>query len=329
MSEEFDSLSAHEYLLASAKGPKFYFEDLPSTDWDSGPFGDDRYDGVSWLDTEIPADVKALAELGIREMPELVEWPGKLLTLDFEFLESKFHTYESSFSWSHLLLIATPRDPHGPFTVSVYQDWRLVGWLTGPDSEAFATHLVETQDFGAVVLPREDFDIVDGRYILNYYLRSPTFVTVCRMPNRILSSEVNPPSKLQWDYEPEVVDLPRRVNWETGSLVRVNLENNEKAASLEMDDVTWFDDEEIILVPDVWNKDSSDVYVYVGDGYVGRIADPSEAKEFHDGLGGVDHKLGRARRGYFYKGEDEPNGVFEFDGAFRPILRIDWNQVQW
>jgi hypothetical protein len=157
--------SASEYLLESSKGEKFEFTDLSAED--DGPFGGDRYLGVARLpdiDEEIATvnDNLSKSEFGamnhfvaevILTFIERVEWP--LL-------------WDSSYSFANLLLIATPRDPKGPFTISVYQDYTLCGWLIGQDAEVVACDLVDKYDFGTVVIPIERLENSESGLVFKY-----------------------------------------------------------------------------------------------------------------------------------------------------------------
>jgi hypothetical protein len=330
---QYDSeISARDYLLTAAEGPNFVYIDLHMGGSDDGPFGDDNYSGVEHLDLRIPEDASA-NEIGlpIEVLSKLgIPSDGKLLKLSFEDRDERFNPHEGSRTWANMLILPTPRDPKGPFTISVYQDFTHVGWLTGPDAEPLAVHLVQNFDFGCAIIPSDSIEESDsGEFFFSYFLKEEMPVEICRLPNRIRSAERVAPSKLEWAYEPEVIDLPRNVSWDGKGLVSATLENDKFANFQGELDLVYVDHpyEEIILMADIWEPESKDVFVYVSDEFVGRIIDPEEAAKFHEELGGYEPKLGRANGGYFYRAPGEPDG-FDFDADVRSIIRIDWDLVE-
>jgi hypothetical protein len=332
MTQNASEITARDYLLASAEGPKFVYVDLHMGESDDGPFGGDRYEGLEHLDLS-ESNNSAIRELILYRDSLLssgLTLEGTLIRLTFEDRDERFNPNEGSWSWANMIILPTPRDPRGPFTISVYQDFTHVGWLTGPDAETLAVHLVEKYDFGCVVIPSHSIEEADsGGHFFSYFLKEEIPFQVCRLPNRILSTERVAPSKLEWDFEPEIINLPRKVSWDGTGMVAATLENQSIATFESENDLVYVDNqyEEIILMADVWKPGSTDVFVYVNDEFVGRISDPDEAAKFHEELGGYEPKLGRANRGYFYRFPGEPDG-FEFDADVRPIIRIDWGQVE-
>jgi hypothetical protein len=254
---------------------------------------------------------------------------GTILRLSFEDRDERFDPNEGSYTWANMLILPTPRDPKGPFTISVYQDLTHVGWLVGSDSEALAVHLIERYDFGCAVIPSSSIEEFGDALVFQYFLKEEAPIEICRLPNRILSTARVAPSKLQWEYEPEIIDLPRNVSWHGKGMVAATLENDALAKFEGENDLVYVDDkyEDVILLADFWNPESKDVFVYVDDNFVGRISSPDEAAKFYEELGGYEPKLGRANGGYFYRTPGEPDG-FEFDADVRPIRRIDWNEVE-
>jgi hypothetical protein len=329
MTQDNFSISAHDYLLESSVGKIFVYEDLHMGEYDDGPFGGEEYSGLAHLDLSVPENA-ALTEMLIpRELLMQLGMTsgGKLLRLSFEDRDERFNPYEGSSTWANMLILPTPRDPKGPFTISVYQDYTHVGWLTGPDSESLAVHLVENYDFGCAIIPSRSIEENRGELVFQYFLIEEMPFNVIRVPNRIRSAERVAPSKLEWDFEPEIVDLPRNVSWDGAGKVEATLENESIANFEGESDLVYVSHEEILLMADIWTPQSTDVFVYVNDEFVGRISNPEEAAKFHEELGGYEPKLGRVHRGYFYRAPGEPDG-FEFDADVRPIIRIDWAQVE-
>jgi hypothetical protein len=327
MAQEELSISPRDYLLASSKGESFVYEELQSAD--DGPFGGEEYSGLEYLDLNAPeyGSIRELSGLKDLFLKSGLTFEGNLLRLTFEDRDERFNPSEGASTWSNMLILPTPRDPKGPFTVSVYQDFTHVGWLTGPDSEEFAIHLVENFDFGCAIVPSRSIEEDRGELVFHYFLKEVMPVTICRLPNRILSTERVAPSKLDWDYEPEIIDLPRNVSWDGIGLVEATLENDSLVSFDGDHDIVHAYYEEILLMADIWTPESTDVFVYVGDKHVGRIRNPEEAAKFHKELASYEPKLGRANRGYFYRSPGEPDG-FVFDADVRSIIRIDWGQVE-
>lgn len=325
---DFDQ-SARNYLLASSEGEPFVYTDLHMAGYDDGPFGDEEYTGLEYL------DLSAMSEFSIAEFIALREealnsgesFGDKFLRLDFESRDDRFDPNESAGTWSNMLILPTPRDPNGPFTISVYQDFTHVGWLTGPDAEAMAIHLTENFDFGCAIIPSSSIDEDNWGLAFHYFFKEEMPIYVDRSANRILSAERVAPSKLKWTIEPVIVDLPRNVSWDGASLVEATLENESLVEFEGEHDIVRAIFQEILLMADIWTPESKDVFVYVSDEYVGRIKDSDIAAKFHDELVGYEPKLGRVKRGYFYRSPGEPDG-FDFDADVRPVIRIDWDEVE-
>jgi hypothetical protein len=333
MNDDNYELSARDYLLKSAEGEKFVYTDLHFADgFDDGPFGDYRYEGVAWLNLDLPIDPRpeapALKAFGLAE---LVDDPiSKLLMplkLVFEENEDNPLSSESSFTWANMLLVATPRDPRGPFTVSVYQDWRLIGWLGGADIEEFAIHLVDKFDFGCAAVPSDCFDEIDGQDVLLYHSRPDLFgVEAMRLPNRITATKLSPPSKLTWDYEPEFIELKRHISWDGPGEHLINVENPDLTKYIPDDDNNVsFWGQEVQLVPDVWNEGSTAVFAFINDDYVGRFVDPAVETKFSEELNRFDHRVGIVNRAILFVNEEDKKPYLSIESDIRDIIRIDWD----
>lgn len=151
------NMSARDYLLESSKGTKFELIDLPFTDG-MGPFGDERHNGVERL-PELPENETEDYEPQDEELQKLIAsikgtrpQSGRVI-LEFIERDNEFRRDEIFYDWSVVVLLATPRDPKGPFTISVYQDHVLCGWLVGNDADIVACDLVENYDYGAALVP--------------------------------------------------------------------------------------------------------------------------------------------------------------------------------
>ena len=332
MPEYFHEEEARDYLLHSSQGENFIYEELHMGGCDDGPFGDSKAQGLAMLDLEIPEGVDPIihSSLSINQQLSLNLPAGRFLKLAFEINDERYSSRHWSWDFEPLLLIATPRDPKGPFTISVYQDARHVGWLTGKDSEALAIHLVDNFDFGCAVVPVNCFDEEEEEQLsLKVFLKEEMQVLFTREPNCLISPELVSPSQLKWNFEPAIIDLQRKVTWDGTDMVKVDIENKAIVESFEgEDELVYLYDPEILLVPDVWKEGSTDIFVYVDDEYVGRVTDPEEAAKFHEELGGYEAKLGRARKGYYYMSADGTENELWFDGDIHPILRIDWEKVE-
>jgi hypothetical protein len=331
MNDDNYELSARDYLLKSAEGEKFEYETLHMAGYDDGPFGDERYVGLPRLNLDSYNEMVAIEkELGLPNFVFDKFGPNfRPLKLIFEDNEDNPLTYETSYTWSNMLLVATPRDPRGPFTVSVYQDWSLVGWLGGPDSEAFAVHLVEKFDFGCAVVRYDALDLVEGQTVLFYPLAHELdFKDAMRLPNRITSPELEAPEDLTWDYTPNYEFLSRNISWDGPGELLVTVDNPEFIKQIEdSSESILIDDEDIRLVPDVWEPGSTAVFVYIDDELVGRIADPVVEARFHDHFTRYDHTIGEARQGHLFQDDKDSLPYFSLDADLRGVLRISWEVV--
>ena len=137
--------SAKEYLTKSSLGEKFEYNDIDYLD--DGLFGGEMYEGIGRFGE--------YGERGYRN-----EEDEEVLDLYFEEKEERLHV-SVSYYFANMLIIATPRDPRGENTVSVYQDFTLVGWIIGEDQEALATHLVDNYKNSAAVFPLEGIDLTN------------------------------------------------------------------------------------------------------------------------------------------------------------------------
>lgn len=338
MTDDSYELSARDYLLKSAEGEKFEYVDLHMGEQDDGPFGGDRYEPLEYLNLHIPDEVvknegmaQAFKDLGVPVPNQLLNLPGRVLRLELEVRDEMFRQGSVTFSWAEALVVATPRDPRGPFTVSVYQDWTLVGWLGGPDIEDFAIELVENFDFGCAIVPADEFEEVDGKLVLNYYLGLPLdHLTVMRMPDEIISPEPTVPSKLEWAFEPAVIYFPRNVSWDGKGCLDVPTTNEVLTADLDHpQDYSGVSEPYITLIPDVWNKESGAVFVYMHDEYVGRMSDKEAEARFFAALCGAEHKIGLIGRPCaLYRDAETQTCGLEMDADCRDIIRIDWDVVE-
>ncbi len=338
MTESSEYLSARDYLVQSSLGEKFVYKDLYfSPGYDDGPFGNDEYDGIPRLDLDIPDDirdqltlVKMRDELGVNL--NLAGIFGQLpLPLKLHFKENELNPLieESSFTWANMLLVATPRDPLGPFTVSVYQDWSLKGWLIGPDAEDLAIYLVDNCDYGCAVVPYEAFELEDEQLVLNYLLPTTYRVDTLRLRNTFTSKSLVSPSKLKWEFEPEFLGLPRNISWEGPGEHLVIVENAEVASGVSSpDDIDPVYSPDIFFVPDVWEANSSKVLVFIGDVYVGRFVDSEVETRFFDELTRFDHKVGfvnKSYKGTLFQDSKDGRHYLSVDADVREVIRVDWD----
>jgi hypothetical protein len=137
--------SAKEYLSRSSLGEKFEYNDIDHLD--DGLFGGEMYEGMGRLGE--------YGERGYRN-----EEDEEVLDLYFEEKEERLHI-SVSYHFANMLIIATPRDPRGENTVSVYQDFSLVGWIIGKDQATLAAHLVDHYKNCSAVFPLEGIDLTN------------------------------------------------------------------------------------------------------------------------------------------------------------------------
>jgi hypothetical protein len=334
MTDNSYELSARDYLLKSAEGEKFEYEELPFADgFDDGPFGDDRYFGVARLNLEMPQDprpeARALAELGLTgALDDPISNMLKPLKLVFEENEENPISSSSMYTSANMLVVATPRDPRGPFTVSVYQDWSLVGWLGGADIEEFAIHLVEKFDFGCAVVPSDfNFEEIDGEYVLLYHSNRSFFeFQGLRLENSITSPKLSPPSKLTWEYDPQFLELQRNISWDGPGEHLVKVENLDLMKLFtKLDESVSFLNQEVQLVPDVWESGSTAVFAFINDDFVGRFVDSAVEEKFHEALTRVDPHVGLVGRAFLFIDSNDDKPYLSIESDVREIIRIDWD----
>jgi hypothetical protein len=207
----------------------------------------------------------------------------------------------------------------------VYQDFGLVGWLVGPDSEKFACYLVENFDFGAAV-----FDV---NLCLDIEEDSISFGTLLPNASNIseksdLTAEINSPAFLDWRDIKDSIELRRAITWEgAGELNgRITQEHFITKYSLREENYVEFRDSGITLVPNIWHPQTKQVFIYVGRDLAGELTDPLESSAYFDALTQSGYKVGHAKKAVAYvEGED---CFLAIDGELRDILRVDWDQVE-
>jgi hypothetical protein len=326
MSEDSYELSARDYLLKSAEGEKFVYREPRFVDgYEDGPFGDYSGKGMSWIGVHME-EVFEKYESEFANLTNLP--PGKVCKLYFEDdTEYDYSNLDVSDPWKHILLIATPRDPRGPFTVSVYQDFEFCGWLTGDGLEEFAIQLVETSDYGAKlvstsVLTRDD----SGEAYLKYLILQGDYICELKPgPSRITSPELASPSQLQWENGEEVYELKRRVTWDSIDDIIVTIDNPDFLDSVNgREDMKWFEGDKLTFVPDVWQPELKSVFVFWDEILVGRMQDQSEAERFFNHFTDIEHSIGTAERGYIYLDENDGKHYLAVSAEIRPLARVDW-----
>lgn len=146
------------------------------------------------------------------------------------------------------------------------------------------------------------------------------------MPNRFKNDSPTVPSKIEWDYQDDLVLLPRNVSWQGGDELTIWTDNPKIREYLDDEILVFFWEGEVKFVPDVWAPELKRVLVYLYDHPVGRLEDRDKEIEFFDFLATYDHKIGVSPISY----------VFEEEGKFgiaakcdvRPVIRIDWDEVK-
>jgi hypothetical protein len=327
MNDDNYELSARDYLLKSAEGEKFVYRDLHFVEgYDDGPFGDYSTSGMSWIGVH-EDELLEQYESGLVELKGLI--PGKLCKLYFEAdPDYEVRSMDLSDPWGISLLVATPRDPRGPFTVSVYREFVFLGWLTGEGLEELAIHLVETSDYGAKLVHNSVLsEDASGERYLRYLILEDSYM--CELkggPSRITSPVLVSPSQLQWEYGEEVYELKRRVTWDSIDDVIVTIDNPDFLDAVNgRDDMTWFEGDELTFVPDVWEPERKSVFVFWDEIFVGRMQDQSEAERFFKHFTDIEHSIGTCERGYIYLDEKDGKHYVAVSAEIRPFARVDWN----
>lgn len=313
---------ALDYIFKSSKGPKFELEALPGFEFDDGPFGDDRFSGVEELLPSMgdePDGTSACLDL------EVV-----LVDPDDTNLITKWIAGEVVYLYQNkLLILATPRDPKGLFTVSIYDQEKLIGWIIGKDASKLSSCLVANYDFGAAVIEVWRFqangNMIDPRIPKNI-LEEPGLVANSSV---IISTIQTPPTKLIWSDKQVVRKLPRGLSWDGPVYTLITVENEaavKKAGFLE--DEFFSLDNECILVPDIWTPKSKAVFAYIEDIYVGRIKDLATEERFYEELTKDGHAIGLAQEVWFEDNDENNEIIGNVRCEIRDTLRIDWDSVE-
>jgi hypothetical protein len=310
------SLSAAQYLVQSSKGVKFIYEEIPMG---MGPFGDELYSDVKHLGFAFDERSGASESL-----------------LDLEFIDNASDERSILDKWlsgemvyhgqQPLLLLATPRDPKGPFTISVYEAERHIGWIVGSDAHGLAEHMVENFDFGAAVfevfsfLPKnERIDPQIRKAILD---KDEATVTV----SHIISKTLTSPKELEWDSEPSFIQLLSGMAWDEEIMTAVCVEDPE---SLEASGLTEL--EGIMeaayssFVPNFWDENSREVFVFIDEIYIGKICDSELAEEYFEKLTKPGHSIGLGKRIWVNRDENGVIETLDIPVVVRDIHRIDWD----
>lgn len=311
-----NSLSAVQYLEESSKGAKFIYEEIPIG---IGPFGDERYSGVEFLG--FAYDERDGASEVLLDLEYIADNPDEQGTL------GKWLSGETVYRGQHpLLLIATPRDPKGPFTISVYEEERLVGWLAGGDARALAAHLVENFDFGAAVFEVFSFKSRNGRIdprILKSILDKHEETAIV---SHIISKSLTNPSKLEWDSEPSFIHLPTGETWDGDvqlTSVCVDEPDTIEASGLpELEGI--MEAAYSSFVPNIWDDNSREVFVFVDEIFIGKICDSELADEYFDKLTQPGHSIGLGQRIWVNRDDNGVIDTLDIPVIVRDIHRIDW-----
>lgn len=312
------SLSAAQYLEQSSKGTKFIYEEIPIG---IGPFGDERYSDVEQLGFAFD------------------ERDGKTeKLLDLEFIDcgsdersilDKWLNGEMVYRGQHpLLLIATPRDPKGPFTISVYEEERHIGWIVGIDSKVLAEHLVENFDFGAAVFEVFSFLPKNGRIdpqirkaILD---KNEATVTVSHITSKSLTS----PKELEWDSEPNFIHLLSGMAWDEEFMTTVCVEDPESLEASGLPALEGIMEAAYSsFVPNIWDEESLEVFVFINEIYVGKICDSELSTEYFEKLTKPGHSIGLGKRIWINRDENGVIETLDIPVIVRDIHRIDWDAI--
>lgn len=311
------SLTAAQYLQESSKGTKFIWEELPMP----GPFGDELYSKAE--------------PLGFAHNPS--NGHSEEL-LDLEFIDSdpeqrsivdKWLSGETVYRGQQpLLLIATPRDPKGPSTISVYEQERHIGWIVGSDSHSLAEHLVANFDFGAAVFETFSFQPRNGRIdpqILKALLENKE--EVVRI-SHITSKALVSPEKLEWDFEPSFIHLRSGEAWDEEFMTKVCVENPEIIESSGLPELEGIMEAAYSsFVPNIWDQRSREVFVFIDEIYIGKICDSDLANAFFEKLTNPGHSVGLGKRMWVNRDDSGIIESLEIPMIIRDIHRIDWESV--
>ncbi len=308
---------AVQYLVNAAEGKKFIYEEIPLG---IGPFGDERYAGVELLGLDF--DERTDSEDSLLDLEFIKHDSG-----EFSILDKWLSGITISKGQHPILLLATPRDPKGPFTISVYEEERLIGWIVGRDADVLARHLVENFDFGAAVF--EVFSFRKKNKRIDPQIRKPIpskNQEEVRISHITSESLVNP-ENLEWDSEPTYIHIPKGDTWDGDvEITAVCVDDPEVVEASELPQLEGImEAAHSYFVPNIWDEESREVFVFINKMYVGKICDSELAEEYFHKLTQPGHSIGLGQRIWINRDNDGVIETIDIPVIVRDIHRIDWD----
>ena len=304
--------TAREYLIRESQGEKFEMVDLPSQRL--GVWAEEGYRNILYL-APIPAE--QITDSWVRKL-SFVNNP-----------DSEIHYFTDE-----LVLVATPRSPRGPFTVSVYSDTCLIGWLDGEGLEEFAIKLVNDLDQGSALIFDTDLKWVGEE---DEDRSACLMVRVDLKPNlwdfsesQILSSKLVPPSMLEWSNGENVLPIRPACSLENDEEFPLVRATNPRIVTKQPREEKsyFFTGDAGTLVPHVWEQGSQTVNLFVDDEEVGPIADLEFSKKMFELLVKPgQHRLGVVNFVSVEMDEHESWQAF-MAASVRDLIRVDWDFVK-
>jgi hypothetical protein len=304
--------TARDYLMRESQGEKFEMVDLPSQRF--GVWAEEGYRNILYL---APIPEEQISDSWIRKL-SFVNNPDS----------------EIDYFTDELVLVATPRSPRGPFTVSVYSDTCLIGWLDGAGLEEFAVKLVNDLDQGSALIFDTDLKWVgEADEERNAFL----MVRVDLKPNlwdfiqsKITSTKLAPPSQLEWSNGENVLPIrPSCSLEEDEEFPRVRPINPRIVSKQPTEESSYFFTGDAgLLVPHVWEHGSHAVTLFVDDVEVGPIADLELSRAIFELLVKPEqHRLGIVNFVSVEMDEHESWQAF-IAASVRDLIRVDWDFVK-
>jgi hypothetical protein len=136
------------------------------------------------------------------------------------------------------------------------------------------------------------------------------------------------PKELEWDTEPSFIHLPSGRAWDEEFMTTVCVEDPESLESSGLPELEGIMDAAYSsFVPNIWDEESSEVFVFINETYIGKICDSELAEQYFEKLTKPGHSIGLGKRIWVNR---DKNGVIEtldIPVILREIHRIDWDAI--
>jgi hypothetical protein len=303
--------SAKEYLLRSAN--ELTYEYL-HPDVTESPWGEEGYPFTNYFapEDEFAGMTADRVSFKLIWSPDtFVEW-GK-------------------YSDHPVALVVTPCSVRGPFTVSVFYEFEHVGWLEGDRLEDLATRMVEEQDYGTALVLIEDFKWVGretGHHEIVLPVKNPN-APIFRSSGRIISQQIQSTEHFEAtglgivEILPSGFQMFRDYEWVHAAV----FSGNEFPDLFKIDDVEWLTDGEIELIPNVWDSNTVDVFVYFRGKLIGAVTKTEDRHAIYQHLTRENaHRCGEVKAYEFIRHQDGSISV-NLCISVRPVHRIEWQKL--